>query len=308
MSTNVSKSDWAIYVALAVIWGSSFILIKSGLQYFSPVGVAAMRISIAGIALLPLAIRGFKLLTPKEQFYSLMLGLTGSGIPAFLFATAQTRVESGIAGILNSLTPIFILITGWLFYKTRYSFMQTLGVVVGFVGCTGLILLSRQPHGEYDNHIGFALLIVFATFLYGLSNQILMHPLAGKSTLLITPLAFVYMSIPALIILGWSGTFQIIHENPEAWKGVGFVAILSLFGTAAAMLSYNYLAQRTGVAFAGTVTYLMPVVSILWSFIDDEYIGWQHFGAMGLILAGVYLVRRPAMTKNVKGLLGFERK
>lgn len=254
--------------------------------------VAALRITIAGLALLPFAIRGLKELTLREQFFSVLMGLCGSGVPAFLFATAQTRVESGIAGILNSLTPIFILITGWLFFQTKYSKQQTLGVVVGFIGCAALILLSHKPHGDYDNNYWFALLLVAATFLYGMSNQILIHHLHGKSPMHITPVAFFYMGIGAAIVLFGSGFASVLQENPKAWEGVGYVAILGALGSGAAMVMYNFLAQRTGVAFSGTVTYVMPIVSILWSIADHEYVGWQHFLAMALILLGVYLVRR----------------
>lgn len=276
-----------------MIWGSSFILIKTGLNYFDAYTVAALRIALAGMVLLPFAFRGLRELSAGDHLYSLLLGILGSGAPAFLFAMAQTRVESGIAGILNSLTPIFILITGWLFYRTRYSFIQTSGVIIGFIGCSGLILLSQKHQGTYDNNIWYALLIVAATFMYGSSNQVLMHPLAGKSTMLITPVAFFYMSIPAVMILFWKGFPETLANDRSAWIGVGYVAVLAVLGSAAGMLLYNYLAQRTGVAFSGTVTYIMPVVSLVWSFIADEYIGWQHFAAMALILGGVYLVRRP---------------
>lgn len=294
MSTQrITAKDWIVYTALALTWGSSFILIKSGLEVFKdPVLVAALRITIAGLALLPFAVRGLRELNKREQFFSVLMGLCGSGVPAFLFATAQTRVESGIAGILNSLTPIFILINGFLFFQSKYSKQQTLGVAVGFVGCAALILLSHKPHGTYDNNYWFALLLVAATFLYGMSNQILIHFLHGKSSMLITPVAFFYMGIGASAILFANGFGHELQHNPDVWKGIGYVAILGALGSGAAMVMYNFLAQRTGVAFSGTVTYVMPIVSIMWSIADHEYVGWQHFLAMALILLGVYLVRK----------------
>ena len=288
---RVAPVDWAVYVLLAVIWGSSFILIKTGLQYFSPVVLAALRVTIAGLVLLPLAYNGLRALSYREQLYAVLMGLCGSAVPAFLFATAQTRVESGIAGILNSLTPIFILVTGLVFFNVRYTWQQTLGVVVGFIGCAGLILLSHQPHGTYDNHFAYALLIVVATVLYGLSNQILMRFLSNRSTLHITPVAFFYAGIGTALIL-LTTDFGAAMQQPGAWNGLGYVALLAACGSAFALLLYNRLAQRTGVAFAGTVTYVMPVISIMWSYADNEFIGWQHFGAMALILLGVFLVRK----------------
>jgi drug/metabolite transporter (DMT)-like permease len=288
---RITLQDYLVYVLLALIWGSSFILIKTGLKFFPPMTVAALRITIAGLVLVPFAINGLKQLTPKQQFYSVVMGLCGSGVPAFLFSLAQTRVESGIAGILNSLTPIFILVNGFLFYKVRYAWQQTVGVLVGFAGCAGLILLTHKPHGAYDNNYWYALLIVAATFLYGMSNQVLMHHLKGLSSLLITPVAFFYAGAAASVVLFSTGFAQMVQQ-PGAWQGVLYIALLASFGSAMAMLLYNHLAQRTGVAFAGTVTYVMPVVSLVWSFVDREYIGWEHFGAMALILLGVYLVRR----------------
>jgi len=280
-----------LYVLLAMIWGSSFILIKTGLRYFSADMVAALRITVAGIVLLPFAFRGLRQLTAREQGLSVVMGLCASGVPAFLFAIGQTHVESGIAGIFNSLTPIFILINGWLFFRTKYSTLQTLGVVVGFIGCAGLIFLTHKSHGTHDNNYWFALLLVLATFLYGMSNQILMNFLRGKSSMLITPVAFFYMGLMAAVYLFSSG-FATAVQQPDAWKGLVYVSLLAAFGSAFALLIYNHLAQRTGVAFSGTVTYVVPIFALTWSFADHEYIGWEHVGAMLLILTGVYLVRK----------------
>ena len=289
---RITALDWTLYVLLALIWGSSFILIKTGLQYFPPVTVAALRIVIAGLVLMPFAVRGLRELTAKQQAYSVVMGLCGSGIPAFLFALGQTHVESGIAGILNSLTPIFILVNGFLFFKTRYTLLQMFGVLTGFIGCAGLILLSQQQNGMYDNDFRFVLLIVLATFLYGMSNQVLIHKLTGLNTMLITPVAFFYMSLAAAGVLFSTPFVETLQTEPGAWNGVMYIALLAAFGSAFAMVIYNYIAQRTGVAFAGTVTYVMPVVSLLWSIADNELVGWQHIGALLLILLGVYMVRR----------------
>jgi drug/metabolite transporter (DMT)-like permease len=297
LHSRITLLDWLLYFLLALIWGSSFILIKTGLHYFDAFTVAALRITIAGIVLLPFAFSGLRQLSARDQFFSVLMGLCASGVPAFLFATGQTHVESGIAGIFNSLTPIFILINGWLFFRAKYSTLQTLGVVVGFVGCAGLILLTHKSHDTYDNNYWYALLLVLATFLYGMSNQILMHFLKGKSSMLITPVAFFYMGLMASVYLFATDFANVVQQN-DAWKGLIYVALLAAFGSAFALLIYNYLAQRTGVAFSGTVTYVIPIFALMWSFADHEYIGWEHVAAMIVILFGVYLVRKPVAKNN----------
>ena len=289
---HITFIDWIIYFSLAIIWGSSFILIHKGLDYFSPIVVASLRVSIAGVVLTPFAIKGLRTLTRRQQIISILMGLTGSGVPSLLYATAQTHIQSGVAGVLNSLTPIFILFNGWLFFKTKYSTQQSLGIFLGFLGAAGIIIFSHPQNSTVSNSYFFGFLIVVATFLYGLSNQILINYLKGLDVWLYTPVAFFYMGLAAMGILFSTDFVSVVKSNDEAWYGIAYIAILSVFGSAVGMILYNQLAHRTGVAFSGTVTYLMPLIALAWSYSANEYIGIEHLIAMLFILGGVYMVKK----------------
>ncbi len=289
---RITLSDWIIYVTISLVWGTSFILIKKGLLYFDPITVSALRISISGLVLLPFAIKGLYLLTHRQKVFAFLMGLCGSGIPSFLYPVAQQHIDSGAAGVLNSLTPIFIVVTGYLFFGVRYTLMQVSGIVIGFIGAALLILFHHSSGTESNYYYG--LIIVAATLLYGLSNQILVHYLKGLNAIVITSVAFFFMGIVASAILTQTEFLHVMQNNNQAWKGLLFVALLACLGSALSLVLYNHLASRTGVTFSGTVTYVMPVVALGWSIIDGEYIGFQHLAAMLIILAGVYLVRRAA--------------
>ncbi len=291
-SSRISFTDWMIYALISLIWGTSFILIKKGLIYFDPLTIATLRISISGLVLMPFALKGLFKLTHRQKLFSVVMGLFGSGIPSFLYPFAQQHIDSGVAGVLNSLTPIFIIVTGFLFFGVRYSKWQVSGILLGFTGAVLLILLNGAGQRAQQNNYWYGLVIVSATFMYGLSNQILVYFLKGPKSLYITSVAFFFMGIIAVLILSQTGFSHVMRSRPDAWKGLMYVALLSCLATALSFVLYNALAVRVGVTFSGTVTYVMPVISLFWSLIDGEVLGLQHLAALLLILGGVYLVRR----------------
>ncbi|MBU6205533.1 MAG: EamA family transporter [Bacteroidetes bacterium] len=289
---HITTRDWLIYSTISIVWGTSFILIKQGLLYFDPLTVSALRISISGLLLMPFALKGLYRLSNKQKIFAVLMGLTGSGIPSFLYPLAQQHIDSGVAGVLNSLTPIFIVVNGFIFFNVRYTKMQLSGIAAGFIGAALLIILHHKPTESDTNNYIYGLVIVSATFLYGLSNQILVHFLKGLDAIVITSVAFFFMGIMAAGILTQTEFIAVLKHNPDAWRGVLYVTLLAGLGSALAMVLYNYLAARTGVTFSGTVTYVMPVVALMWSVVAGEFIGMQHIAAMLIILVGVYLVRR----------------
>lgn len=141
--------NWVILLVLALIWGSSFILMKRGLFHdgrpvLTPWQMASARLAIAWLALLPLLLRYAPLF--RDHWLPLLgTGMLGNGIPAFLFATAQTRIDSSLSGTLNSLTPLFTLIIGALFFHARMRPFHLVGILVGLCGAAGLILLNKGP-------------------------------------------------------------------------------------------------------------------------------------------------------------------
>ena len=114
---NPDKEKWVLLIVLSIIWGSSFILIKKSLEHFNPYEVGALRVLFAGILLLPMAISNIKKFPRKNLKWLLLAAISGNFIPMFLFPIAETNISSSIAGIVNSMMPIFVIIVGFLFWQ-----------------------------------------------------------------------------------------------------------------------------------------------------------------------------------------------
>ncbi len=220
-----------------------------------------------------------------------MAGIIGNGIPPFLFAKAQTVIDSYLAGVLNSLTPLFTLLAGLLFFGTKTRWLNVLGVVVGLIGAIGLLTFVHDP--ELGNGIWYGLLVVIAAFCYALNMNIIKTYLVEYDALTITSVVFFIIGWPALIFLFvGTGFVSTMATHSESWKSFGYIAILAIFGTAASMVLANWLIKRTSALFASTVTYLMPVVSILWGIADGESFMLIYMFWIIMILIGVYLANR----------------
>jgi drug/metabolite transporter (DMT)-like permease len=281
--------QFAVLLGLGFVWGSSFILIKIGLKSFSNDQAAAIRMLLASLALLPISIRNIKLIRRKDIPALLYSGFLGSFIPAFLFTKAQTQIDSGVAGILNSLTPVFTMVAGAVIFKFRFRALQVAGLLLGLIGAAGLIA------GGKDFQLGsiniYAMLIVLATILYALNINIVKIYLTHLTGVQITSLAFMFLWPLALIYL-MTTDFEPVFLHPD-WKlHLGALAILGIIGTAAAMMMMNSLIRYVSPVLASSVTYIIPVFAIMWGFIDGEKITLHHLGNMTIILIGVYLINR----------------
>lgn len=281
-------NKWVILLILSLTWGSSFILIKQGISVYTPYQVGALRLAIAGLVLVFFGIRNFKDI-PKKLFpWVIIGGCMGNFIPMFLFPLAQEKVSSSMAGILDSLVPIFILLFGFLFFGMKSKWSQILGALVGFGGAA--ILMSNEgTEGESDLFHSF--LIVLATAFYGMNSLIISRYLSGIKSFSLSSVMFTIWLGPALIILGFTGFFNEFKGTPEQWEGLGYVAILAIVGTALAMILFYKLIQQTSAIFASVVTYLMPVVAVIWGIIDGERLTMVHAVGGILILLGVYLIQ-----------------
>ena len=287
-----------LLVVLALTWGSSFILMKKGLRdpagmpVFSASQVAALRLSMAGLILLPVSIHAFRKLKLQDYKWIAVVGLVGSGIPAFLFTTAQSHLESGVSGILNSPTPLFTLLIGLFLFRKNTNLSQVSGVLIGLLGAIFLILL-RKSEGQSDWSYG--LLIVLATFSYGLSVNTVPAKLAHVHSLHITSVSLLIAGIPCAIYALNTNVGEVLELNSHGWKSLGYVAILACLGTAVANILYFKLTQETTALFASSVTYLMPLVAILWGVYDNEVVTWKHLACAAVIIGGVWLVNRGRM-------------
>lgn len=279
-----------ILIALALTWGSSFILMKRGLVAFSSEQVAALRIFIAFLFVSPLLFIHFKKELLKHWKAFLGMGMFGNFIPAFLFTKAETGISSALTGMLNSLTPLFTVIVGILFYQLKTSWLSILGVIIGFIGA--IILLYNGDGAPEGNNILFSLYVVLATVFYALSVNIIKRHLGGINSITATVLAMTFIGPLAGIYLFSTDFVYRLQTNPEALGSLGYVTILGIFGTALSVMIFNVLIKNTNAVFASSVTYLIPIVAIMWGVVDGEPIQWFHFLGVGVILVGVYLVAR----------------
>ncbi len=282
--------SWMMMALLSLIWGTSFILIKKGLEGFTPYQLGALRISLSMIALSPFIRKWWRRIEPGNRKYVLLVGVFGSGLPPFLFALAETRIPSGMAGILNTSTPLFTFLLGLVIIGTRFSWLRAAGVVLGMLGA--VLLLSYGLHNPEKGTLWYALLVVAATVCYATSVTLVKRYLQTTPSLAITAVSFAMIGLPALAyLLGSDFLFRLQH-HPAAWASLGYIAILAIVGTALANIIFFYMTQRTSALFASTVTYFIPVIAVLWGLLDGEQLGWVHVGGMVLILAGVYLASR----------------
>ena len=293
---NPEKEKWVLLVLLSVIWGSSFILIKKSLEHFNPYEVGALRVLIAGIILLPLAILNIRKFPKKHLKWLILAAVTGNFIPMFLFPIAETEVSSSIAGIINSMMPIFVIIVGALLWKFQTTKRQVIGVIISFTGAC-ILAFSGGEGGEFK--LIPILLLLLATLFYAISTTTVKSKLSDVPAKILSAFVFSFVLIlPSVIALVFAGFFNNLQVNSGFWEGLGFVSLLSIFGTGLAMmLNYKLLSVSTPL-FASTVTLLMPVVAIIWGLLDGEKLTlMQGFGGV-IILAGLIFLRQmPAANK-----------
>ena len=286
---NSKFTNWSLFILLSFIWGSSFILMKEGLKELTAYQVAAIRMLSAGIILLPFALKGFKTVERNSLKYIILTGVVGSFIPAILFCIAQTKIDSALAGMLNALTPLFVILTGVLFFKTKTNRQKILGVLMGFGGM--ILLFLSQQNAEQDSHVFYAFLILLATICYGLNVNILNSYLKHISSIQIAAIAFVSLIIPSLVLLFVDGFFT--HSfNSAVLKATGAGALLGIFGTAIASILFYMLMKRAGALFASMVTYGVPFVALIWGVMAGESITVLQIIGLLIILSGVYLANR----------------
>ncbi len=287
---NKKVWQWFVLFFLAFIWGSSFILMKRGLEVYSHTNVAALRITISFICLIPFAIIGFKKVKRKDWKYLVASGFFGNGIPAFLFTKAQTQLPSGLSGILNSLTPIFALIIGILFFKAKSSLLQIIGVVIGLAGAIGLI--SSNGIDINNTHFSYSFYIIGATLCYAISVNILKYSLKELNATTITSLAFLSIGPFCIFYLLASDFTEVTISNEESLSAIIYISVLAIFGTAVSVILFNMLIKKTTALFAASVTYIIPIVAILWGIFDGEIFNIFQGICVGIILFGVYFINK----------------
>ncbi len=275
-------------MGVSIIWGSSFILIKKGVAVYSPIQVAALRIVLSCLVLLPFAFRQLRFIKKENIGPILVIGWLGTAIPAFLFPLAQTQVDSALAAMVNTLVPLNTFVLGLLFFGTVFKWNKLIGVLIGLLGAFFLIFISS---GEISINF-YVLFIVLGGWFYATSTNTIKRYCQNIPPLALTLAAFL-SSAPFAAILLFSTDFS--HRFTQVEGGTTaffYIVLLAVFGTALANVVFFYLTQRTNALFAASVTYLIPIVAMFWGILDGEVIAWNHLVGLGLSLLGVYIVSK----------------
>lgn len=280
-------TNWLLFVVLALTWGSSFILIKKSAAALDGWQIGAVRIFSAALVFLPLAIIHIRKLPKTKIPVIILTGILGNLFPAFLFGIAiHQKIESSVAGILNSLTPLFVIIIGALFFKVMIPAKKIIGVVIGFIG---LIILSVSKGPVSISDIGFTLLILLATIFYGLNVNIVGTYLKGTDPVKMATVSISFLIFPTSVVL-WLKPINII--DTEVRSSVLAAVTLGILGSAVATIIFYMLIKKAGGLFASLVTYAIPIVAMFWGFLANENVGFIQLGCLGIILGGVYLANR----------------
>jgi drug/metabolite transporter (DMT)-like permease len=287
---NKNLLNWLIFIALSFIWGSSFVLMKEGLKNLSAYQVAAIRIVSSGLVLLPFAINAFKKIPVNKLVTIFMSGVLGSLLPAFLFCIAEEGIDSALAGTLNSLTPIFVIITGVLFFKSKTPVIKIIGIAISFAG--SIFLLVSKGHMAESKNLVYISFVVIATICYGINVNMVHKQLGNIGSLQIAAVALTLNAIPAALVLFFTGYFNLPVSEKAVFASTFYSALLGVFGTAVASIIFYMLVKRAGAVFSSMVTYGIPVVANFWGIAYGENVGWKQFACLALILLGVYVANR----------------
>lgn len=264
---------------------------KRGLVVFSPGEVAGLRVAIAGMVLFPLAVMRSKQVQSKHLPRLFLSGMMGVFIPAFLFTTAQLHIDSSVAGILNTLSPIWTMIMGVAFFKLTFKRAAIIGILIGLAG-TVLLMLSRA-NGQFTGFNLYGLLIVLACALYGMNLNFIKFNIADLGSITITSISVALVApLGAIYLFASTDFINKLQTVDGAWRAFGFIALLGFMSTAIAGFIFNKLVKMTTPLFASSVTYIIPIVSVMWGVLDGEKLLISHLAGMAAILIGVYLANK----------------
>lgn len=284
------QKKWVYLAILALVWGSSFILMKKALIGITPVQLGALRIIFTGIFLLSTSFSTLKTIQKKHWKFILFTALAASFFPVFLFAFSVSEIDSAIVSILNCFTPFNTLLLGATFFGFAFKRTQLFGVLIGLLG--SLVLILNGATVNENQNYWYSLFIVLASVGYALNVNMVKRYLSDLKPRAIVTGNFLLITIPALIVLYFTEFFSTFTFDKKGLTALGYVLLLAIFGTGLAKIIYNKLVQIATPVFSSSVTYLIPIVAIFWGVLDGEALnGIQILGGL-IILLGVFLVNR----------------
>lgn len=277
---------WVLLSILSLIWGSSFILIKKGLIGLSPIQLGSLRILFAGFFLILVGFKSLSKISFQQWKFIALTAFFGTFIPAYLFAIAQTEIDSSVSSILNSLTPLNTLVLGSLAFGLHFRRNQIIGVIIGLIGSALLILNGAMNHPEQNYY--YALLVIIASICYATNVNLVKKHLSGMAPLSITTGNFLVLLLPAGLILYFTDFLNVV-SIPQVQHSMLFIVILGVIGTGIANIIFFKLIQLSSPVFATSVTYLIPIVAFFWGLLDNEMLTPIQFVGAFIVLIGVYL-------------------
>ncbi|WPR74376.1 DMT family transporter [Algoriphagus sp. NG3] len=303
MSTTTNDSNlknWGLLLLLSLIWGSSFILIKRGLEVFSPGEVGAYRIVAAATFLLPLSIHRVKNLDKTQIKNLIIVGLVGSFIPAFLFAKAQTQLSSSLTGVLNALTPLSVVVIGALFYHSKITRRNGIGLAIAFIGVFILVTVKEgSGFGAFDDINSHAFYVILACICYGFNLNIIKYKFVKLKPIEITAISLLMVLPMALIYLmaGTQFSYKVVNLD-GALPALGYLTLLGVLGTAIALIIFNVMVKTATPVFAASVTYIIPIVAIFWGVLDGEVLLLGHYIGIVAVIIGVWVGNRKKVIQS----------
>ncbi len=293
---NNSTTAWTLMIVLAFIWGSSFILMKRGLETYTPYQIGALRMGASLICLLPFLFGSIKKVPFVKWKYLFAAGWLGNGIPSILFPLAETHLNSALTGMLNSLTPLFTFLIGISFFKMKFSQNKIYGLIIGLIGACLLVAGRNSDDGQSD--LLFATAVIVATVCYGISVNIIRSKLADVDSISNTAMALMFTGIPMGMSLFFTDFISRTETAPGAGMSMMYILVLAFFGTALSTVLFNKLIKVSGALFATSVTYLIPIVAVMWGLFDKENLSPLHFLGLSGALIGVYLINKSTAKKT----------
>jgi drug/metabolite transporter (DMT)-like permease len=287
---NVKYLKWIFLISLSLIWGTSLFLIKKATLSFNAYQVGALILIFSAIIILPFGLKSLKNVKKKHVATLVIIALFSTFIPSFMFTIAISKIGVSITSILNSLTPLNTLWLGFILFKIRFSKNQVIGLLIGFLGLLVYFLTSSfyKGSGEYM----YSLLVVFSSVGYALNSNLIMNKLKDLDALSITTATFLITLLPSIIVLYYTDFFEVYNGSATQINSLIYILFKASIGTALAMVIYNKLVKISSAVFASTVTYLIPIVALIWGYFDGEIITfWQLLSGI-LILFGVYIANR----------------
>lgn len=297
MSTQTNEGNlrnWGLLILLSLIWGSSFILIKRGLEEFSAGEVGAFRIVAAATFLLPLSLPRIKNLTLYQLKNLFLVGMVGSFIPAFLFAKAETQLSSSLTGVLNALTPLSVVVIGAAFFTAKITRRNGIGLAIAFIGVAILVLVKEETGlGAFTDINSYAFYVLLACVCYGFNLNLIKFRFVALKPIDITAISLLMVLPLALIYLFAATNFSYKVANVDtALPALGYLTILGVLGTSIALIIFNSLVKTATPVFAASVTYIIPIVAIFWGVLDGEVLLLSHYIGIAAVILGVWVGNR----------------